>query len=152
MILFLKRIAKREAYTIGKLYINGEYFCDTIEDKDRGLNAAIPVEQLKKAKVYGQTAIPTGTYKIGFTVSGKFKNRSYAKPYEGKVLCLYDVPAFEGIRIHPGNTAEDSLGCILPGKNKVVGQVIESTATYLSLVEKIVPVLEADESVYIQIA
>lgn len=134
MELLLKRIAKKDTYTIGKLYVDGKYVADTLEDKDRGLRQDMSLEEIKKIKVYGQTAIPTGTYKIDMnTVSPKFKNRSWAKPWEGKLPRLRDVPGYEGVLLHVGNQAQDSLGCVLVGQNKVKGQVINSTATFSKL-------------------
>lgn len=134
MELLLKRIAKKDTYTIGKLYVDGKYVADTLEDKDRGLRQDMSLEEIKKIKVYGQTAIPTGTYKIDMnTVSPKFKNRSWAKPWEGKLPRLRDVPGYEGVLLHVGNQAQDSLGCVLIGQNKVKGQVINSTATFSKL-------------------
>lgn len=152
MQLYLTRIAKRETYTIGRLFIDGQYFCDTIEDRDRGLNAALPLGRLKEMKVYGQTAIPTGVYKIDMnTVSPKFRSRSWAKPYDGKLPRLLNVPAYDGVLIHVGNTAEDSLGCILVGRNKQVGKVLQSTDTFNSLMGILLKASEAGESIYIQI-
>ena len=117
MELTLKRIAKKDTYTIGKLYVDDEYFCDTLEDKDRELTSDMFLEDIKKVKVYGQTAIPTGRYQVVMNMSARFK----------KVMpLLLNVPGFDGIRIHSGNTAADTQGCILLGQNKVVGKVINS--------------------------
>ena len=114
--LFLKRIAFKETYTIGKLYIDGVYFCDTLEDKVRP----------KGEKVYSKTAIPAGTYDVIVNYSPRFK----------KMLPrLLNVPNFEGVLIHSGNTAEDSSGCILVGKNNQVGRVNESRATMERLMQ-----------------
>lgn len=126
--LKLKRIYKGSKYTIGKLFINDEYFCDTIEDTDRGLKSSMSVEYIKKKKVYAETAIPTGTYKIEMTYSSKFK----------RILpLLVDVKGFSGIRIHRGNTEIDSSGCIIVGENKVKGKVINSTRYEIALVNKL---------------
>ena len=124
MNIQLKRIAKKETYTIGKLYLDGVYFCDTIEDKDRGLNQIMSINDIKKKKVYGETAIPTGTYKLVIDYSNRFKKN---------MAHILNVPGYEGIRIHTGNSAKDSLGCIIVGKNKVVGKVVESRDTYNQL-------------------
>lgn len=98
-------------YTIGKLFINDEYICDTLEDVVRPENT----------KVYGETAIPYGVYEIVLTMSPRFK----------KVLpLLLDVPHFEGVRIHTGNTEKDTEGCILVGYNKVKGKVINSKIAF----------------------
>lgn len=134
MKLLLRRIFKGHSYTIGKLFINGVYECDTLEDQDRGLTSQMSLEEIKAKKVYGQTAIPYGTYKIDMnTVSPKFKDRSWAKFCGGKLPRLIDVKGYEGVLIHVGNKAEDTLGCILVGENKVKGQVINSTATFQEL-------------------
>lgn len=134
MKLLLRRIFKGPRYTIGKLFINGVYECDTLEDQDRGLTSQMSLEEIKAKKVYGVTAIPTGTYSINITtVSPKFKDRAWAKPYKGILPRLENVKGYEGVLIHVGNKAQDSLGCILVGENKVKGQVINSTATFYEL-------------------
>lgn len=115
--LYLKRVAYRDTYTIGKLYVNGQYFCDTLEDCYRG-------DHLDKTKIKGKTAIPRGTYRGIFNYSPKFKKY---------LPLLMDVPYFTGIRIHSGNTAEDTEGCILVGQNLVVGKVLNSRITYNKL-------------------
>lgn len=148
MKLLLKRIAKMEKYTIGKLYIDGKYFSDTLEDTDRNLTSTMSKDEIAKVKVYGKTAIPTGTYVVDMnTVSPKFGKRSWAQPYEGKVPRLQDVPGYEGVLIHPGNTADDTSGCILVGRNKVKGQVVESQDTFHSLMN----ILKGDNDITITI-
>ena len=149
MKLLLKRIAKNSTYTIGKLYIDGEYFCDTLEDTDRGLTSETSFEKIMKTKVYGKTAIPTGTYKVNMrTISPKFKNRGWAKPYGGVVPRLIDTVGFEGVLIHVGNSPEDTLGCILVGKNTIKGKVTNSTSTFHSLMKKL---LEDKDNIIITI-
>ena len=136
MIVTLRRIAFKETYTIGKLYVDGNYFSDTVEDKDRGLDDSMTVDEIKKKKVYGETAIPYGTYKVSITYSSRFK----------KNLPLVEgVKGFEGIRIHSGNTAKDSLGCIIVGKNKKVGMVLDSRTT----MEKLMKVLNTKEKIWL---
>lgn len=139
MKLTLRRIAKKDTYTIGKLYIDGVYFCDTIEDKDRGLYQKQDIQELRKIKVPSKTAIPTGIYKISLSiVSPKYSTKKiYQEICKGKVPRLLNVPGYEGVLIHIGNTAEDSAGCILVGQNKVVGKVINSTETFRKLYNKI---------------
>ena len=135
MKLRLKRIAKKATYTIGRLYINDVYFCDTIEDRDRGLTNSMSSLEVSKKKVYGETAIPTGTYLVQLTYSPKFAKYSWCK--NGLVPAVLNVPGFDGIRIHPGNTAKDSLGCILVGENKQIGKVLNSQKWYKALFEKL---------------
>jgi len=127
MMLLLKRIALKPTYTIGKLYIDGEYFCDTLEDKVIDTDKSERFEG-KEKKVYGESAIPYGTYDVTLVLSPRFK-RFLPK--------LHDVPHFDGILIHRGNTAKDSHGCILVGKNKQVGMVLDSAKTEAELVKKL---------------
>lgn len=120
MDLKLKRIFRGDKYTIGHLYIDGNYYCDVLEDTDRGLSNDMSEEEIKRIKIYGKTAIPKGTYKVEVTYSPKFKQY---------LPILLNVKGFSGIRVHSGNTAEDTLGCLLVGYNKVKGQVINSRVT-----------------------
>lgn len=120
MKLLLKRIFRGDKYTIGRLYIDGEYFSDTLEDTDRGLSSDMSEEQIKKIKVYGKTAIPKGTYKVEVTYSPKFKRY---------LPILLNTRGFTSIRIHSGNTPEDTLGCLLVGFNKEKGKVLNSRVT-----------------------
>ena len=130
----IDRIAKKSTYTIGKLYLNGVYFCDTLEDTDRGLYQGMPLEEIKKIKVYGATAIPKGKYRVVMNVvSPKFSKRATYQFCKGKLPRLLNVDGYEGVLIHIGNTAKDTAGCILVGQNKVVGQVINSTVTFKKL-------------------
>lgn len=132
------RTHKDPKYTIGDLYINNELFCNTIEDTDRGLSDSMSEAEIKLKKVYGKTAIPTGTYEINMnTVSPKFKDRSWAKPYGGKLPRLLDVKGFDGVLAHVGNKPEDSLGCLLVGKNTIKGQLTDSTTTFNKLMKEL---------------
>ena len=138
----LRRIACKPTYTIGKLEVwknnAWAYLCDTIEDKVRDLNKN-GVFDNGETKVYAQTAIPYGTYKITMDVQSpkysNFKKYPFAKKYGGYMPRLLNVKHFDGILIHPGNTAAHSAGCILVGKNKVVGKVIDSQSVWRSLME-----------------
>ena len=124
MNITLIRKYKLPTYTIGKLYIGEEYFCDTLEDKDRGLTDDMTVSEISKIKIKKETAIPTGTYKVTITYSNRFKKN---------MPLINDVKGFEGIRIHSGNTDKDTEGCVLVGFNKVKGNVINSRDTYNKL-------------------
>ena len=139
MKLTVKRIAKKPTYTIGKLYIDGVYFCDTVEDTDRGLFQGQSLDLIKKIKISNKTAIPTGTYKLTLNVvSPKYSKKAiYQEICKGRVPRLLDVPGYDGVLIHIGNSADDSSGCILVGQNKVVGKVINSTETFRKLYNKI---------------
>lgn len=137
MELKVIRKAKTPEYTIGKLYIDGVAYCDTLEDCDRGLTQDMPLEEIKTKKVYGKTAIPTGTYEIDMnTVSPKFKDRSWAKPFGGKIPTIMKTPGFDRVLIHPGNTKNDTDACLLVGKNSVKGMVTDSSRTFMTLMSK----------------
>lgn len=104
----LKLIRKyfTEESTIGELYVNNVFQCHILEDKDRGLTSDMELEEIKKIKIKSQTAIPTGTYLIVNSFSPRFKKY---------LPLLLNVPGYEGVRIHPGNTSADTDGCLLPG-------------------------------------
>ena len=134
MKLLLHRIARRDTYTIGRLYVDGKYFCDTLEDTDMGLSQELPVTVNRAKKRAGVTAIPVGTYRVTLGVkSPKFSKCAQYKFCDGKLPRLVNVPAFEGVLIHIGNTPKDTEGCILVGRNTQVGKVLESTATFRKL-------------------
>ena len=147
MELILKRIAKRKTYTIGRLCIREQiadeystgiedhYFCDTLEPTWRDYaNGAY--------KVKGRSAIPEGRYAVVISYSPRFKQW---------LPILLGVPKFEGIRIHAGNTAKDTEGCILVGKNKLVGQVVDSRIWLHRLKQKIVEAKDRGEAVWITV-
>lgn len=137
MKLLLKRIYLGENYTIGKLYIDGVYFCDTLEppvvDKDKSGKF-----EGDEKKVYGHSAIPYGIYKVVITLSSRFRRW---------LPLLLNVPHFEAIRIHSGNTVEDTHGCILVGQNKIKGQVVNSRSTEIELMK----VLKGQKEITIEI-
>lgn len=140
MKMKLTRRYKLPTYTIGKLYINGVYFCDTLEDTDRGLKDSMSLEEIARRKVYGVTAIPYGTYKVDMdTVSPKYKSRNpaYTRPYGHKLPRLLNVKGYEGVLIHAGNTANDTFGCVLVGRNTVKGKVLQSQATWKALMDRL---------------
>lgn len=141
MKLTLIRKYKKKDYCIGELYIDGKFFCDTLEDPDRGLTSTMSLTEIKSKKIKGDTAIPTGTYKVTLdVVSPKYSNFSkypYVKFCGGKMPRLLNIPGYEGVLIHAGNTQKDTEGCLLVGENKVVGKVINSQATWKKLYEVI---------------
>lgn len=152
MELLLRRIARRDTYTIGHLYIDGKYFCDIIEDKDRGLRQDMQPSVIRATKRKGVTAIPTGRYRVTLDVrSQKFSQKKYEKNYgfcDGYLPRLINVPGFEGVLIHVGNTAKDTEGCLLVGKNTKVGKVLESRVTFVKLYEIL---KKAKDSIFIRI-
>lgn len=141
MNLILKRIALKDTYTIGKLYNEDAYLCDTLEDKVRDLNKNGKFDN-GEVKVHGETAIPYGKYRIIITKSTRF----------GRDLPLLEnVSSFEGIRIHPGNDSGDTEGCILLGENKVKGKVLNSRITFNKVFSLIEKAISNKEDVFITI-
>lgn len=141
MEILVKRIAKKKLYTIGKMYIDGIYFADTLEDTDRGLSQSMSLEKIKKIKVPTETAIPTGSYKVTTSVvSPKFSKKDFYKQVcDGKLPRLLNVPGFEGILIHVGDGPKAqnlTEGCILVGQNKIVGQLINGKEVFKKLISK----------------
>ena len=137
MELTLNRRYNGPTYTIGSLLVNGAYYCDTLEDKNRNLSSTMSPEEISKIKVHGETAIPYGKYNVTLSVkSSKYSNFSkykYAAFTQGYIPRLLNVPGFEGILIHAGNKDADTEGCILVGENKVKGKVINSQTTWTNL-------------------
>lgn len=117
MEILLERKWLKENYTIGRLYVNGKFFCNTLEDTVRDINKN-GIFDCGELKISGHTAIPYGEYEIIVNYSPRFKR---------ELPRLLNVPHFEGILIHRGNTHKDSSGCILVGENTKVGMVLNST-------------------------
>ena len=141
MKLLVDRKYKKSTYTIGNLYVDGKYFSNTLEDRDRGLKQTDPLSTIKSKKVYGETAIPTGKYRITLdVVSPKYSAVAwYRKLCGGRMPRILNVPGYEGVLIHPGNSAIDTMGCILTGKNSVKGRLTASRDTF----EKLYKLLDA---------
>lgn len=137
-----------ERYTISHIYIDGTYFCDAIEDKDRGLTSSMTEAQIKKVKVYAETAIPYGKYAVTIdVVSPKMSMRPVYNPIKGKVPRLLDVPGFQGILVHIGTTEHSSAGCVIVGKNTIKGQVTDSTNVFFKLYDKMKQARAKGESI-----
>lgn len=155
MKLEIDRKWKKETYTIGRLYVDGELFCNTLEDRDRGLKKTDTLLSIKTRKVYGETAIPTGTYGVAMNVtSPKYAAVAwYWQLCQGKMPRLLSVPGFDGILIHPGgsNGPLDTLGCILVGRNTKVGKLTESKATFKALYERMKKAYDKGEEITIEI-
>ena len=153
MELKVERKWKKPTYTIGNLYVDGVFLCNVLEDKDRGLTQDMPTTEIYKKKVYGQTAIGTGRYRVDMdTVSAKFKNRSWAQPYGGKLPRLLNVPGFDGVLAHVGNSPLDTQGCVLVGKNTIKGRLTDSTKCFRELMDNyLIPAHKRGEEIWITI-
>ena len=142
MKLTIKRTITRNSYTLGELDIDGVYFCDTLEDKDRGLTQNMSVEQIKSMKVPGETAIPKGTYRVTLdVVSPKFsKYPFYMQTCEGKLPRLIDVKGYEGVLIHVADGPKrDSLlqGCIGIGNLSAEEYLMNGKKIFVELYNKL---------------
>ena len=136
MELELTRSVKTNKSTIGELTVNGVFECFILEDKDRGLRKDMPISELIVMKIKTRTAIPTGRYEIVVSFSDKFQ----------KMLpLLLDVPAFAGIRIHPGNTDANTEGCLLPGKTKSPDMIGSSRVAFTVLFDKIKAAMQREK-------
>lgn len=142
MEIRIDRAWKKNGYTISRLFIDGERICEALEDTDRGLRQDMPLEEIRKQKVYGRTAIPMGRYRVTMSFSPKF----------GKVLPeVLSVPGYTGIRIHSGNTAGDTAGCILPGLNTEKGKVLQSTKYTGIVIDRINAARSKGEDVWLKV-
>lgn len=143
MDLKLNRIYFHKNYTIGKLYVNGQFFSDTLEDTNRDFNRDGDLLDEGESKVYAETAIPFGIYKVEVTMSPRFKRY---------LPILIDVKHFSGIRIHAGNSAGDSSGCVLVGENKVKGGLTNSREYEKKLVNLLLEAQKKGEKIFLEIA
>ena len=142
MNLKLIRDTFTEKSTQGQLFIDGEFFCYTLEDKDRDLYQQTPLQDIVRQKVFGETCIPYGTYEVGLTYSNRFK----------KVMPqIFDVPGFSGIRIHNGNTIEHTAGCPLVGYTKGVDSVYQSRSAFSRLLTNLF-IASTQQKIFIEIS
>ena len=131
------KMAADKDYTIGRLYVGGEYVCDTLEPKDRGLRQEMGAKEVRRRKVAGMTAIPTGTYRVVTdVVSPRFsKSAYYQKVCGGRLPRLVGVQGFDCVLIHCGFKASHTAGCILVGRNTEVGRLTDSRRCFERLWE-----------------
>ena len=153
MKLKVERRWPKATYTIGRLYIDGIYYCNTLEDRDRGLKQTDPPTYISSRKVAGETAIPKGTYGVAMNVtSPKYAGVAWYYNFcRGKMPRLLAVPGFDGILIHPGTSALDTRGCILVGKNTKVGKLTESKACFQEVYKLMKAAADRGEAISIEI-
>lgn len=155
MEIVVDRRYRKEDYTISRMLINGQFFCNTLEPPVRDLNEN-GIFDCGETKTEGKSAIPFGRYKVTLDVkSPKYSNFTkypWAQLYDGYLPRLIDVPHFEGVLIHVGNTVKDTAGCLLCGKNTEKGKVTNSTLTFCSLMnEYLLPAKRRGEQIHITI-
>ena len=153
MKLMIDRAWKQPTYTISRLFVNGKRFYEALEDRDRGLKQSDPLSVIKSKKIFAETAIPSGTYNVRMDiVSPKYGAVTWYKQLcGGRMPRLMNVPGFDGILIHPGNTALDTLGCILVGKNTKKGQLTSSRDTFKALYRMMDAAYKRGEKIAIEI-
>lgn len=143
MVIGIDRKWKKDGYTISRVFVNGVYFgCNALEDTDRGISKTDSINEIKNKKIYGSTAIPVGEYECVYTYSNRFKKY---------LPLLLGVPGFEGVRIHSGNSAKDTEGCILIGRNDKVGWVSNSREWTNRLIAKMREAWGKNEKVRIKV-
>ena len=153
MELVVDRKWKKQNYTISNLFIHGEWFCNVLEDKDRGLKDSMPIHEIKCLKQCNTTAIPSGCYKITLdAISPKYSTKHFYKEVcDGKLPRLLDVKCFDGILIHTGNNEKHSSGCLLVGYNKIKGQLVNSKDAFKSLYKRLKEAKTKGEEITIKI-
>jgi hypothetical protein len=142
MELQLERDIRTPKSTTGKLAVDERFECFILEDVDRGLTQSMPLKEIQEKKVYGKTAIPSGRYKVILTWSNRFKRT---------LPLLVNVPGYDGIRMHPGNSDVDTLGCLLPGVTRTKDFVSSSRVAFDKLFTKLKAADDKGEDIYITI-
>ena len=153
MKIKVERRWPKATYTIGRLYIDGIFYCNTLEDRDRGLKQTDPLTYIQARKIAGETAIPKGTYGVAMNVtSPKYAAVAWYWQFcRGKMPRLLAVPGFDGILVHPGSDALSTRGCILVGKNTKVGKLTDSKACFKEVYKLMKEAADRGEQITIEI-
>ncbi len=140
MEVIVKNPVKTNSTTISRCYIEGVQQCFILEDKDRGLTQTMPLWRIKLIKIFGKTAIPAGRYQVIVNYSQRFKK---------DMPLLVNVPGYEGVRIHPGNSEFQTEGCLLPGTSTSTDWINESVKAFEPLFKKIKDAIASGQKVFI---
>lgn len=153
MIIKVDRRWPKDTYTIGRLFVDGTRFYETLEDKDRDLKQTDTLEHILEVKVPGETAIPKGTYEVRLDiVSPKYKAvKWYDELCGGRMPRIMNVPGYDGILIHPLTSALDTRGCIGVGRNTIKGKLTSSRETFKALYKKMESAVNRGEKITIEI-
>lgn len=151
MKIIIDRVYKYPKYTVGEVWVNGDFFAYSMEDVDRGLHVDMPARYMRERKVYGETAIPCGSYEVIIDYSPKFKKYLPHVMFRNDEDKLVEVPCFSGIRLHPFNTAEESLGCIAFGDWKGVSRIVNAKAKTNELTDMIQKARNKKDKVILEI-
>lgn len=138
MNIVVERLRSDPDVTIGSMTVDGEWQCWTLEDTVR----EVPGQPVAQWKVPGKTAIPAGGYRVELTMSARFKRL---------LPLLVDVPGYSGVRIHAGNTAADTEGCILVGQEQFTKSLARSQLALAALMSKIAEARRKGESVWLTV-
>jgi hypothetical protein len=140
--ILLDRDVRSTHSTLGKIYVNGVFECFSLEDEDRGLNSSMNTSEIIEKKIKGETCIPAGRYQVIINFSNRFQR---------ELPLLLNVPGYEGIRIHPGNTDADTEGCILTGEARQSDRVVNSRIAFEKLMKRLVMARDCDEKIFITV-
>lgn len=142
MELLLDRDVRTTNSTTGKLYVDGKFHSFVLEDEDRGLKDAMSLAEIAERKIHGKTCIPEGRYPVIINHSPGFKRL---------LPRLLNVPGYSGVLIHPGNTAVDTEGCLLPGYARAADTVTSSRLAFDALFDILKKAFDAGEKIFITI-
>ena len=151
--ILVDRRWKKSTYTIGRMYLDGEFFCNTLEDRDRGLTSEMSLIEINGKKVMHETAIPSGTYEVSLDyVSPKFSQYPYyMEVCGGRLPRLLDVKGFSGVLIHVGTNASHSSGCILVGNNTSIGQLSNGKKVFEELYKRLLDAKKEGKKIMLRI-
>lgn len=139
MEIIVERLQKDEDVTIGAITIDGDFACWSLEDPVR----EVPGQPVSTWKIHGKTAIPAGRYKVIVDMSARFKRL---------LPLLLDVPGYSGVRIHAGNTAADTEGCILVGNERLAKSLARSQLALAPFMTKLSEAQRKGEPIWLEIA
>lgn len=150
--ILVERYEYGDTFSEGRVYVDGMHFGESMEPPSKHLSNNMTLDEIKKKKVKGKTAIPCGRYKVTLAVSPKFKDRSWAKPYDGECPLLNNVPGFSGVLLHPLNYGRESEGCIGIGEKWKPGVIVRAQQGHFDLMDHyILPSVEMGREIYITI-
>lgn len=152
MKIEIKRCERTDRYTMGRLFVDGDYLCDTLENTDRDYNRNGLFDLPDEMKIAGLTAVPYGFYRVRLDViSPRFARKRGYESIGARMPRLVDVPGFSGVLLHPGNTVADTAGCILVGHRCGAGRLTRSRQAFFNLYERMQKAVDAGQELELTI-